>query len=269
MRKLNKRVLWLSSALALLMQCYSPALLAGQGCDSKPIEALTAQHAFELAYKTQQTLQQHNVEVAMIARVGQDLSKYGLRYSHFGWVKRNADGHYNIVHLLNDCGSDHSDIYVEGLANFLLDDLFDFEVLLVIPDAALQQKLKVALEGPLPRLMHEKDYSLLAYPFDTEYQNSNQWGLELLAAVQLGQPTSSRKLAQAYLEQAGFRGDYVSVDPLKRLGASMFKANVAFTDHPLSERLKGKYQFVSVESAERFLKQLSPDATRLVLRDSK
>lgn len=266
MPKQNNRR-WLNHSAWALVLLLPFTTLAGQDCEVKALDALTAQRAFELAYKTQQTLQQLNVEAAFIARVGQDLSKYGLHYSHFGWVKRNADGHYNIVHLLNDCGSDQSDIYIEGLANFLLDDVHQFEVMLIVPDAQLQQQLKTALAGPLPKQMHTPDYSLLAYPFATEYQNSNQWGLELLAAVKLGQASSSRKVAQAYLEQAGFVGDYVAVDPLKRIGAGMFKANVSFTDHPLRERLKGSYQFVSVESAERFLLKLSPTSQKVVLKE--
>lgn len=266
MPKSSKRSV--AAAIVCTLMAAAPQLsVAGQGCEAKELQPLTAQHAFELAYKTEQKLKALDVEAAFIARVGQDLSKYGLRYSHFGWVKRNADGHYNIVHLLNDCGSDSSDLYVEGLANFLLDDVFQFEVMLLVPDASLQHQLRLALEGPLPRHMHHKDYSLLAYPFDTEYQNSNQWGLELLAAVQLAPNEASRTSAQQYLKRQGFVGDYVSVDPLKRIGASMFKANVAFTDHPLSERLKGRYQFVSVESAERYLLKISPSTQKFVLTE--
>ena len=238
---------------------------AGQGCTASTIEPLELQNALELGFKTQQYLTEHKAEVALIARVGQDLSKYGLRYSHLGWAVRQADGHYSVQHLLNDCGSSHSDLYVEGLGNFFLDDVLAFEVLVVVPPLPVQQALSKTLQPEHARRLHTRDYSLLAYPFSRDYQNSNQWGLEILAAALMGNEQAGRKQVQTWLKQQGYQGDKVEVDPLKRMGASLFKANVAFTDHPLKERLSGNYQFVSVESTARFLQQQAPDSSQTVL----
>ncbi len=58
----------------------------------------------------------------------------------------------------------------------------------------------------------------------------------------------------------------IEVDPLSRLGASVFRANVSFTEHPLSQRLKGRYQVVTVESVQAFLQQQWPELQPEVLK---
>lgn len=251
-------------AVALLLS-FSGLVQAGQGCSDSETEPLELMNALELALKTQTTLQQAQAETAIIARVGQDLSKYGLRYSHLGLVQKEADGRYTVLHELNECGSDRSDLYVEGLGNFFLDDVLAFEVLILLPPVAVQQKLASLMRGPLARQMHHKKYNMLAYVFDTEYQNSNQWGLELLAHALSESPLTDRKSVQHWLKQQSFQPGVIDVGPVTRLGASVFKANVSFDDHPLKQRLKGKYQVVTVESVEQFLLKLQPDTQRIVL----
>lgn len=251
-------------AIAILLSL-SGFAQAGQGCGDSEVEPLELMNALELALKTQNALQQAQAETAIIARVGQDLSKFGLRYSHLGLVQKEADGRYTVLHELNECGSERSDLYVEGLGNFFLDDVLAFEVLILLPPPAVQQKLAGLMRGPLARQMHHKNYSMLAYVFDTEYQNSNQWGLELMAHALSDSPLTDRKSVQHWLKQQSFQPGVIEVGPLKRLGASVFKANVSFDDHPLKHRLKGQYQVVTVESVEQFLLQQQPTTQRMVL----
>ena len=95
--------------------------------------------ALTLAQQTRDALDASGAEVGLIARVGQDLSKYHLRYSHFGIVWRdNPAGRWMVTHELNSCGSASSSIYNEGLGNFFLDDMFAYETLVVIPGATWQ-----------------------------------------------------------------------------------------------------------------------------------
>ncbi len=69
------------------------------------------------------------------------------------------------------------------MGNFLLDDVFAFEILLLLPPAAVQPKLQQLLQSEQALQAHHPAYNMLAYPFDLTYQNSNQWGLELLATL--------------------------------------------------------------------------------------
>jgi len=287
-------------ALALLtLSIASPFAMAGKGCVPGEIEPAELMQALELAELTRQTLAQANAQTAVIARVGQDLSSYGLRYSHLGIVYQtnsitpsaadttNASPdsttapeidtaansanpapkkvQYKVLHELNECGSDRSGLYREGLGNFFLDDVFAFEVLILIPPAPQQALLATALQGPQALAMHHANYNMLAYPFDTTYQNSNQWGLELLSMVMQPSEVTDRKSAQRFLQQRGYTPGEIEIDPLSRIGASVFRANVSFTEHPLKQRLKGRYQVVTVESVDAFLQQQWPQTQRMVL----
>lgn len=79
-------------------------------------------------------LETKGVQMAIVGRVGQDLSKYGLHYSHVGFIYRERSGQpWRIAHLLNDCGSNRSDLWYEGVGNFFLDDLFAYDALVLVP----------------------------------------------------------------------------------------------------------------------------------------
>ena len=74
--------------LILLMACSLNAQ-AGRVCEVKKNNAANFIAAMNLAEKTRSALDASKAQVALIARVGQDLSKYGLRYSHMAYVWRD------------------------------------------------------------------------------------------------------------------------------------------------------------------------------------
>ena len=245
---------------------WSPHAYAGRACvDFKP-SATTVFNALTLADKAREALDASGAEVAIIARSGQDLSKYHLRYSHLGFVVReHPAGPWTVVHELNECATADSTLYAQGLGTFFLDDMFRYETLIVLPDPAVQKRLKVLLSGDAPMRMHETRYSVVAFPFSTRYQNSNQWALELLAMASApeGQVTD-RAQAQAWLRAQGFVPTTLQIDAMQRLGARMFRANVAFDDHPFDRRMSGQIDCVTVESIAEFVTQQEPASRRLV-----
>lgn len=251
-------------ALSLWLAFMSSAY-AGQSCGEGEIEPQELANALELAEQTRQYLVSQGTQTAIIARVGQDLAKYGLRYSHLGLVYQDKPGHFTVLHELNECGSARSGLYKEGLGNFFLDDVFAFEVLVIVPPATLQTKLQQAIQSNQALKIHDANYNMLAYPFSTKYQNSNQWGLELIAHVLHEQQSLDRKALQQWLKAKNYQPGVISVDPLSRIGASAFRANVSFTEHPLKQRLNGEYQVVTVESVQQFLSQQFPTLQQTVL----
>ena len=75
---------------------------------------------FDVAQRADETLEAlDDVDVVIIARGGQDLSRYGLRHSHLAFAVRESDGRWRAVHLLNRCRTDRSQLYHEGLVNFI------------------------------------------------------------------------------------------------------------------------------------------------------
>src|SRR5690606_2256399 len=133
---------------------------------------------FDMAAVTADTLDAlPGVDVALAARGGQDLSKYGLRHSHLAFLLRNDAGSWDVVHLLNHCKSDNSELYREGLVNLVGESAISNDLRVGIPTPAIREQLKQLLSGAAPhaRALHQPRYSMLAYPGSGEYQNSNQW----------------------------------------------------------------------------------------------
>lgn len=93
---------------ALLLGMPRPAH-AGADCTLQTMAPTRIADAAATALMVVAALDDRNAPVAMVSRVGTDLSKHGLRYSHAGFaVRDHRDGRWTVVHLLNDCSSDGS-----------------------------------------------------------------------------------------------------------------------------------------------------------------
>ena len=62
---------------------------AGQACEEKLPSAEEMRQSFTLALKVREALDKTGAQVVILGRAGQDLSKYGLRYSHAGIIWRD------------------------------------------------------------------------------------------------------------------------------------------------------------------------------------
>ena len=239
---------------------------AGRACEETPLAPRAVRSGMALAVATRDALEHSGAEVAIVARVGRDLSRYGLRYSHAGIAWRDHPaGRWFVVHELNACGTAASDLFDEGLGNFFLDDLVDYQALVLIPPADVQASLARRLAREAAAALHEARYNMAAYPFSTRYQNSNQWVLETVAAALGGEAAGSRAGAQAWLRGAGYQPTTLTLSALERLGGRMFRANVAFDDHPPERRFAGRVDVVSVESVARFLTTRVPGTRSLTI----
>jgi hypothetical protein len=253
--------------IALVVALFAAATAqAGQTCNEVPTTPGTVRKALTLARRTHDTLESTGGSVALVGRAGQDLSKWNLRWSHLGFAWRDHPrGRWLIVHMLNQCGTARSELFDEGLGSFFLDDMFRFEALVLVPSSAIQRRLAAVLASDLPRQMHEPRYNMVAYAYSTEYQNSNQWALELLAGASAADLlVATRSEAQAWLKAARFHPTTAEIPAFTRLGARMFRANVAFDDHPFDRRMAGQIDTVSVESIEAFL-QRDAETRRFVI----
>lgn len=247
----------LSAALLLAAAAAAPgAAHAGQNCAAKPLTLDEVERSLELAQRSLRALDASGAQVAIIARAGQDLSQYGLRYSHAGLAWRDHPaGRWVVVQLLNDCGTADSALYNDGLGNFFLSGLFQYRAQVILPSPEVQQRLAQVLASRTPQRLHQPNYSMLAYAWSTRYQNSNQWALETLAAASAAPgKVETRAEAQQWLNAAGFRPVGVDVGLAARLGARLFRANVAFDDHPTGLRLRGHFDTVTVEGIEQFVR---------------
>jgi hypothetical protein len=244
-----------AATLALAAGLVTTPARAGQNCAEKPPSTDQIRRSLDLAVKTVRWLDDSGATLAVIARRGQNLDRYGLRYSHFGYVYRDeAAKAWRVVHKLNQCGTAESALYRQGLAEFFSDDLFDYEAALVIPTPAVQAALRPLLQdNQRAAVLHHKPYSMVAYPWSQRYQQSNQWALETLACA-LEPGACDRTRAQAWLQFKGYQPTTLKLSAGQRLGARVGTANVAFDDHPSAKRFSDRIETVTVDSVFTFLR---------------
>jgi hypothetical protein len=236
-----------------VLACCAADAAAGWACEERQTPVDQTAVAFDTALNLAKTLDASGQKVAIIARRGQQLDKYGLSFSHAGFAMKTADG-WTVVHALNICGSATEKLFTQGLADFYADDLVSKEIAVAIPEAWLQDRLAQVLASKDEVFrMYQATYSAVAYPFSTKYQNSNGWLLETYARAASDVVLPSRDEAQAWLKVAGYKPSVIDVGPLSRLGGRMFKANVFFDDHPPDLRWSGKITVNTGDAVLRFV----------------
>ena len=248
--------LWIAAVTAVLLAMGTAR--AGQTCEQKLPDAVSVQRSLELAERTARALDASGANVVVLARAGQDLSRYGLRWSHLGWAYRDEQQPkpvWRIVHKLNHCGTAEGALYRQGLAEFFLDDLFEHVAAYAVPTAEVQAHLLPLLKDNVRAAqLHIAAYNMVAYPWSLTYQQSNQWAIETLAMAE--EPTAdSRDRAQAWLRFKGFQPTVLRLGALTRLGARMSAANVAFDDHPSDKRYADRIETVTVDSVFAWLQR--------------
>jgi len=248
----------LASAMATGL-FFSGAAHAGRSCEEKKPSLQTIERGLALAERTLNALDVSGHKVVVLARAGQDLSKYGVRYSHLGFAYRQPDGKgghvWRVLHKLNHCGTSVAALYRQGLGEFFLDDLWRYEAAFVpLSPQAQAQLLELLQERRQSVRMHHKPYSIVSYAWGRQYQQSNQWAIETLAAA-LEPSIESREQAQAWLQFRGYRPSVLRLGPLTRLGGRMTAANVAFDDHPFEKRFSDRIETVTVDSVFSWLER--------------
>ncbi len=233
-------------AAAVLMLAATQAQ-AGRSCENRPPTVGAVERSMALAEHTAQQLDRSGAQVVLLARAGQDLSEYRLRYSHLGFAYRDGE-RWRVVHKLNQCGTANGSVYRQGLGEFFLDDLFEYEAAIVVPNPEVQAKLLPALKDNA-RLaqLNTPAYSVVAYPWAQRYQQSNQWAIETLAMTQ--EPGArTRERAQAWLQLKDYQPTALRIGAMKRLGGRLTGANIAFDDHPNEKRFADRIETVTVDS---------------------
>ena len=91
---------------------------AGRSCEARKLTPQSLEKGLELAERTHSALEAEHARsgarVVLLARAGQDLSRWNMHYSHVGWAYRaEQEGQpaWRVVHKLNHCGSAESALY--------------------------------------------------------------------------------------------------------------------------------------------------------------
>lgn len=273
-----RAVTWLRRFAVCASLGASMVAQAGRTCDpDQPPQAQQVMRSLNLASRTMAALDASGQQVVVLARAGQDLSKYGVYYSHLGLAYKQPQatpdgkpGHvWRVMHKLNQCGTADSAVYRQGLGEFFLENLWRFEASWVVPAREVQDRLlPMLLDSNLDGRalsVHHKPYSVVSYAWGRKYQQSNQWAIETLAAAMEPQ-IRSREQAQAWLQFKGYQPTTLKLGPLTRLGGRATAANVAFDDHPNDKRFSDRIETVTVDSVFQWMQRANLGAAPVTIR---
>src|SRR5690242_11033972 len=100
---------WLMAAAFAIGALVAPQAQAGRSCEERKPSLQSLARGLDLAQKTQEALEASGAQVVVLARAGQDLTKYKLHYSHLGFAYRRLDPQgqpvWRVVHKLNQCAT--------------------------------------------------------------------------------------------------------------------------------------------------------------------
>ena len=210
-------------------------------------------------------------QVALIARSGIDLRRFGIRFSHSGIaLKSSDDARWSIRQLYYACDEALPRLYDQGMAGFLLGtdqpDLGHVSIVL-LPAPQADRLHRDAIDRHRALRLLAARYSANAFPFSVRYQNCNQWVAEMLAAAWGGLPDGDdlRARAQQWLAGAGYAPASVDIGSHLLKFAGSLMPLMHFDDHPDDERQGLRMRVSLPASIEDFVRQSVPGARRIEL----
>jgi hypothetical protein len=250
---------WGHSQAGVLRYCDPPAAL----------DAVQQDQLFRFGALIKAELEASGHALALVARSGLDLGRFGRRLTHAGIsLKDSANGPWSVRQLYYDCDQARPRLFDQGVAGFLLGGA----------DPSLSQVsvvlLPAAAEAPLARAVHDNrqalrllgsTYSANAYPFAPRYQNCNQWVAEMLAVAWGGLDGGPelRAEAQRWLQDHEYAPTRFEVDNpvLMWLGGSL--PWLHSDDHPPKDIEQQVFRVSMPASIEAFARATIPGAQRL------
>lgn len=265
-------MLWRFSAAALLCVAALNSQAGSLQLCSNPPEASAAEQdrLIRFAAVIKAELQGSGQDLALVARSGLDLARFGLRYSHAGLsLKDSTNAPWSVRQLYYDCEAKKPRLYDEGLSGFLLgthDPAIGYASVVLLPTEAAEPLARAGLDDARARALLGERYSANAYPWSLQYQNCNQWLLELLsnawggAAENEGVP---RQQAQQWLQSQGYKPRAVDVGWRALMWFSHFIPWLHSDDHPTEDLAAKRYQTSLPDSIEAFVRERWPQAQRI------
>src|SRR5262252_1959010 len=241
-------------------------------CDR--VEPLTAQQQgrlLQFAAIARHELEAAGETVALVARSGIDLSRFGVRYSHAGVsLQGSANAPWSVRQLYFSCDDAQPRLYDQGLAGFVLGTdmpAVGYLSIVWLPREQAGALERAVLDNQRALRLLAADYSANAYPFSVRYQNCNQWVIEMLAAAWGGLPDGEalRERAQGWLSSQHYEPASVDVGSHWVMFAGQFVPWVHLDDHPEADRFALRLRTSLPTSIEPFLHAHAPGAQRVEL----
>jgi hypothetical protein len=263
-------------ALTLLGTGDAHAALAAYCNEPTPLSAAQNDRLIRFGAIVKAELERSGASVALIARSGLDLSRFGQRYSHAGVsLKADPESPWAVRQLYFDCDERRPRLFDQGMGAFVLggaEPALGYVTVLLLPPAPAAALESTALDNRQALALLGREYSANAYPFSLRYQNCNQWVAELLATAWgpggavggvSGTAVDERERAQAWLRDEGYEATVFDVGWRALMWAGAFIPWVHGDDHPAEDIEQKIYRVSMPASIEAFVKRKAPGAMRL------
>ena len=199
---------------------------------------LPADQVAAFSNKVQMELATNGARVAIVARTGRDPADLpaGIRYTHVAyWVYSQItleDGRQGFGYRVYNLYQTSEDLTVSKLVQDSPADFFagayKLDAGIIIPDERLQEKLIRTIASPTYARLHNANYSVLANPADTRFQNCTEHTLDVLMASLYD--TSDRKKIKANIA-AHFTPQRIEIGGFKRMLAPVASGDLRTSDH--------------------------------------
>ena len=214
-------------------------------------------------------LERSGQRMAIVARSGLSLQRWGHRYSHAGIsLMASPNVPWSVRQLYYACDQKRPRIFDQGMTGFVMgaaDAAQGYLSLLLLPAQAAQQLEEAALDDGRVLQLLGGTYSANAYAFGQRYQNCNQWLAELTAHAWgvLGEHETARGQAQTWLRDQHYQPSSFDVvwEPLAWLAGLLPWLHT--DDHPTQNLVAAQFQVSMPASIEAFIAQRLPQTSRI------
>jgi hypothetical protein len=251
---------WAACQASALQYCDHPA----------PLNAAQKDQLFRFGAIIKTELDNSGAALALVARSGLDLSRFGLRYSHAGVsLKASPNTRWSVRQLYYACDERRPRIFDQGLSGFLLgtdNPSIGYVSVVFMPAAEADELERAALDNSRALQLLNATYSANAYAWGLQYQNCNQWVIELLAAAwgHLGDDAGApRAQAQRWLADQGYVPSRVEIGNRALTWAAAFVPWLQTDDHPSDDIAQMVYRISMPASIEGFVHATVPGASRV------
>jgi hypothetical protein len=241
-------------------------------CDLAPqANAAEQDRLLRFADAISRELRASGASVALVARSGLALERFGHRYSHAGVAMAGEPGRpWAVRQLYYACDEARPRLFDQGLPGFVFgthDAGLGYVSIVLLPPAAARALEAAAADRARALRLVAGTYSANAYPFSLRYQNCNQWLIELIAAAwgSLADGTDLRARAQAWLASAGYEPGLVDLRWFGWRLAAAFVPWLHFDDQPEQEQAALRVRTSLPASIEAFARERWPEAQRIEL----
>ena len=263
---------WARALLLSILGSVCVASHAGalQACDHQAtLSAAQKDTLFRFGAIIKTELENSGARLALVSRSGLDLSRFGLRYSHAGFsLKASPNTPWSVRQLYYACDEGRPRIFDQGLSGFLLgtdDPSTGYVSVVLMPVAEAGEVEQAALDNARALQLLNTTYSANAYAWGLQYQNCNQWVVEMLATAwgRIDNSDEPRAHAQRWLAEHEYTPSRVEVRNRALIWAGAFVPWLHSDDHPPDDIAQMVYRVSMPAAIESFVRSMVPGASRI------